>query len=61
MNDRSVVVNEAVFDGDCRDLGHENTAESIGDGGVESDQREGRLEPVIAVELDLEALFVIDR
>jgi hypothetical protein len=61
LDDGGVVVDEAVFYGDGGDLCHENTAESIGDGGVETDQREGRLEPLIAVELDLETLFVLNR
>ena len=57
LNDGSVVVNEAVFNGDGGDLGHKDTAESVGDRGVESDEREGSLEPFIAVEFDLEILL----
>jgi hypothetical protein len=50
-------VNEDVFDGESRDLGHEDAAEGIGDRGVEADQRERGFVRVIAVVLDLEVLL----
>jgi len=57
LDDGSVVVNEDVFDGKSRNLGHENAAESIGDRGVEADQRERGFVRVIAMVLDFEVLF----
>lgn len=57
LNDRGVVVDEDVFDGDAGHLSHENATEGIGNGGVDSDEREGGFESLVAVEVDLEILF----
>lgn len=57
LDDGGVIVNEDVFNGESRDLSHENTAESVGDGGIEANQRERGFVRVIAVVLDFEVLF----
>lgn len=61
LDDRGVVVDENVFDGDAGHLGHENTTEGVGNGGVDSDEREGGFETLVAVEVDLEILFAKKR
>lgn len=47
-----VVVDPDVLDGDGRDLGDHDAAESVGDGGVDADQAEGGIVLAIVVELD---------
>lgn len=61
MDDGSVVVNEDIFDGKSRDLGHEDAAEGIRDRGVQADQRERGFVRVIAVVLDFEVLLLAVR
>ncbi len=54
MDDGGVVVKEAVLDGQRRNFGEENTSESIGDTGIEADEREGGFGGGVTVEFDLE-------
>ena len=56
LDDGSVVVNEDELDGKRRNLGHKDTAEGIGDGSIEADQRERGLVRIIAVVFDFEVL-----
>lgn len=57
MDQRRIVSDVDIFDGKGRDFGNENTTERIGDGGVEADEREGRVVWVGGgVNLDLEVL-----
>lgn len=53
---RGVVMYEDVFDGDGGDFGEEDTAEGVGDGGVDSDEGEGRVEGFILVKLDFKGI-----
>ena len=57
-HDGGVVVDVDVFDGKGRDLGKEDAAEGVGDGGVDVDEGEGGFEREVAVELDLEGLVL---
>lgn len=57
MDQRRIVCDVDIFDGKGRDFGNENTAERVGDGGVEADEGEGRVVWVGGgVNLDLEVL-----
>lgn len=51
-----VVVHEDIFNGDSGDLSEKYASECVGDGGIDADEREGSMEGVILVELDLERL-----
>lgn len=55
LNDGCVILNIYVFDGEGWDLGKEDAAEGIGDGGVYADQGERCVGRLVLVELDLEA------
>ena len=55
-HDGGVVVDVDVFDREGGDLGKEDAAEGVGDGGVDIDEGEGGFEGEVAVELDLKGL-----
>ena len=57
-HDGGVVVDVDVFDGKGGNLGKEDAAKGIGDGGVDVDEGEGGFEGEIAVELDMEGLVL---
>lgn len=52
LNHRCVIFNVDVFNGERRDLAEEDTAEGVGDGGVDTDEREGCFELVVVVKVD---------
>ena len=56
MDYRGVLYDEDGFDGEGGDLGEQNSAEGIGDRGVDVDEREGGIEGGVGVEADLEVL-----
>jgi hypothetical protein len=56
LHDRRVVVEEDVLDGDGRHVGHHDAPEGVGDGRVDADEREGRVERGRGVELDAQLL-----
>lgn len=57
LDDRSVVVDEDVFDGEGGDFGKQDAAKSVGDGSVDTDQGEAGVERFEFVELDVEGLW----
>lgn len=61
LNDRGIVIHKDEFDSDGRYFGNEDAAKCIGNGGVETDEREGRIKRVVFVELDSEILFIFRR
>lgn len=56
LDDGGIVIHKDEFDSDGRYFGNEDAAKCIGNGGVETDEREGRIEWVVFVELDSEIL-----
>lgn len=60
LDHRGVVLDEDVLNRQRRDLGNEDAAECVGEGGVEADEREGGVELLVLVKVDgkvgLEAL-----
>lgn len=52
MDDGGVVLDVDVLDGEGGDLGEENAAEGVGEGGIDADEGEGREELVVLVEVD---------
>lgn len=58
LNDGGIVIHKDEFDSHGRYFGNEDAAKCIGNGGVEADERERRVEWVIFVELDSEILSV---
>lgn len=58
LDDGGIVIHKDEFDSDGRNFGNEDTAKCIGNGGVKADEREGRIEWVVFVELDSEILSV---
>jgi hypothetical protein len=61
LYDGGVLVDEDVFDGKSGDLGEEDAAEGIGDGGVYASEREGCVVGGVVVELDIEVLVELAR
>ena len=57
-HDGGVVVDVDVFDGEGGDLGEEDAAEGVGDGGIDVDEGKGGFEGQVAVELYLEGLVL---
>lgn len=55
LDDRGVVPDEDVFDGEGGHVGDHDAAEGVGDGGVDADEGEGGFVGVVLVELDREA------
>ncbi len=53
LDDGGVVPDVDGLDGDGGDLGDEDAAEGVGDGGVDADEGEAAVELVVFVELDL--------
>lgn len=58
LDDGGVVIHKDEFDSDRRYFGNEDAAKCIGNGGVETDEREGRIERLVFVKLDSEILSV---
>ena len=56
LHERGIVEDEDLFDGERGDLGEEDAAEGIGDGGVNADEREGRVERFELVKGDAQTL-----
>jgi hypothetical protein len=56
LDDGRVLVDEDVFDGERGDLGEEDAAEGVGDGGVEAGEGEFGVVWGVLVELDVEGL-----
>lgn len=56
LNDGGIVIHKDEFDSDRRYFGNEDAAECIGNGGIEADERKGRIEWIVFVELDSEIL-----
>jgi hypothetical protein len=56
LDDGGVVVDEDVFDGEGGDLGEQDAAEGICDGGVEAGEGEGGVVRGVGVEGDVEVL-----
>lgn len=60
LDHRRVVLDEDVFNRQRGNLGNENAAKGVGDGGIEADEREGGVELLVLVKVDgevgLEAL-----
>lgn len=52
LDDGGVVLDIDVLDGERRDLGDEDAPESVGERGVDADEREGRIVGFVSVELD---------
>lgn len=52
LDDGGVVIHPYVLDGQRGDLGNQDAAEGVGDGGVDADQREGGIVLTILVEDD---------
>lgn len=61
LNDGSIIIHKDEFDSDGRNFGNEDAAKCIGNGGVEPDEREGRIERLVFVELDSEILSVFTK
>lgn len=58
LNYRGVVIHKDVFDGNGRYFGNEDTAKCIGNGGIETDEREGGIEWFVFMELDSKILRI---
>lgn len=54
LDDRGVVVDEDILNGQRGDLGDEDAAEGVGERGVEADEGEGGVELVVLVKVDRE-------
>lgn len=59
LDDGGVLEDVNIFDSQGRQLGDQNTAESVGDGGIDADEGELGLELLVAVELDAEVLRLV--
>lgn len=57
LDDRGVVLDVNVLNGESRDLGDEDATEGICERGVNADEGEGGVEGVVVVELDGESLL----
>lgn len=57
MHYRVVVVDENGFDGEGWDFSYHDSAEGVGDTGVDTNEGEGGIEGFVFVELDFKALF----
>lgn len=55
LDDRGIVLDVDVLDGEGGDLGQQDAAEGVGDGGVDAYERKGGQELVVLVEVDGEA------
>lgn len=58
LDDGGVVVDVDEFNGKGRDFCEEDTAEGVGEGGVDADERKRGVEGCIIVEPDVEVLLV---
>lgn len=54
LDDGCVVVNPHILNGECGDLGDQDTAEGVGDGCVEANEREGGLVLAVVVKGNIE-------
>lgn len=58
LNYRGVVIHKDVFDSNGRYFGNEDATKCIGNGCIETDEREGGIEWLVFMEVDSEILSV---
>lgn len=56
LDDGGILVDEDILNGEGRYFGEQDSAEGVGDGGVDGDEGEGRVVGGVSVEVDVEVL-----